>query len=186
MIVIKICNTVGCSTTATKFNINTEESQPIGMIYLEAQAAGANQINLKWYPDPLVGFAANGAILYSVLVEGPFLMSAINSTEKISFKRLNKPFVEIALRNLLNTTISNTIYGILDGILAYSNYNIQVNASNSQGFLLSNRVKLETFKSGPSELIVPQFVASTSNTIRIEWFEPILVNSNDQTIFYKV
>lgn len=119
-------------------------------------------------------------------MEGPFLISAINSSQKISFKRLNRPFVEISLRNLLNTTVLNTIYGILDGILAYSNYNIQVNASNSRGYLLTNRVKVETFKSGPSELLSPEFVTSTSTSIKLEWFEPILINSNDPTIFYKM
>lgn len=189
MIIYKICNTVGCTSTATKFSITTDEAPPTGQVMLEAQAAGSNQINMKWFADPILGFKPNGAVLYSVLVEGPFLTGSslvASSAEKVVLKRLNKPFVQVSTRNMLNTTVSNTIYGILDGILAFSNYNLVVNASNTQGFVISNQVNVETFKSGPSDLLTPQFVSATSTSIKLEWFEPILINSNDPTIFYKV
>lgn len=88
--------------------------------------------------------------------------------------------------NLLNTTIMNTKYGIIEGILPYSSYFLQVNATNRQGFVLSNRVRVETFKSGPQYLMPPQLVASTSSSIQIEWLEPILINSDDRIIFYMV
>jgi usherin len=129
---------------------------------------------------------SNGAILFSVYVEGPFLIEFSTKQEKIAYIRENKPLLEYVTYNLLNTTLANTKYGILDRILAYSSYTLRVNASNSRGFLLSNRVKVETLKSGPDDLLEPQLVSASSTSLQVEWFEPILINSDDKIIFYKV
>ena len=88
--------------------------------------------------------------------------------------------------NLLNTTVFNTKYGIVDRILSYSTYQVFVNATNSKGFILSNRVTVETFKSGPSLAIPPQLLSKQSRQLKIEWYDPILINSEDKIIFFQV
>ena len=69
--------------------------------------------------------------------------------DTISYKKQNKSFFKIDTLNLFNTTIMNTRYGIIDKILPFSVYSLQINASNSKGFILSNKISLETFKSIP-------------------------------------
>ena len=165
--------------------MNTDESAPQGTIILDAQAAGANQIQLKWYTNDKSPLIPNGRILFSILVKGPFLIP-LNSTQVIEFLKAGKPLTEIKTHNLLNSTMMNTIYGIMDGILPNSIYNIIINASNSKGFLLSNQVKVATFASIPGKVMPPQLVSSTSNTMQIEWYNPILANSNDTLFYFQV
>ena len=184
---IVFCNNFYCSSTKTNaMSLSTDESLPTGSIILEAEATGSNQIELKWTSeenDPLV---ANGVILYAVFINGPFLVEYNNMDDLSEIIKSKKTFINIENRNLLNTTVYNTKYGILDRILPYSNYLVQVNASNSKGFILSNQVRVETFKSVPDLVLPPQFVLSTDSEMKIEWFNPILINSEDKTIFFQV
>lgn len=181
---VDFCNSMGCSSSRS-ISLNTDESEPEGAIILEAQAKGSNQIQLKWYADPDKPLKQNGNLLFSVFVNGPFLLD-FNTKEAVLILKNNSEFTKIQNLNLLNTTIYNTKYGILDRILPYSVYSIQVNASNSKGFLLSNRVQVETVKSNPDIIIPPQLVYSQSRSLKIEWFEPILINSEDRVIFYQL
>ncbi len=80
----------------------------------------------------------------------------------------------------------NTHYGIIDKILPYSHYSIQVNASNLRGYILSSQVQLTTFTSIPEGIIPPQKVKATSNTLQIEWYPPVLSNSADSMFYYQV
>lgn len=181
---IKFCNHFDCSSTNSSA-FCTNESKPEGKVILEANAAGANQIQLKWSSDPSDPFVHNGKILFLVFIKGPFLLE-LNSTEMVDFKQNKKPFTVFQNLNLLNTTTMDTRYGIVDKILPYSTYYVQINATNSMGYLLSNQVKVETFKSIPEGIIPPHFVSSTSHTMQIEWYDPILPNSADQIFYFQI
>ena len=104
----------------------------------------------------------------------------------VEYKKNKKPFTIFQNLNLLNTTTMNTRYGIVDRILPYSTYYVQINATNSKGYLLSNQVKVETFKSIPEGIIPPSQISSTSNSMQIEWYDPILPNSADQIFYFQV
>ena len=127
----------------------------------------------------------NGNIQYSIHANGPFLIE-LNKTETISYKKQNKSFIKIDTLNLFNTTILNTRYGIIDKILPYSNYSLQINASNTKGFILSNTIMLETFKSIPDLIVPPQILNIRSNSLQIEWYDPILANSDDKIFYFLV
>lgn len=88
--------------------------------------------------------------------------------------------------NLLNTTVMNTKYGILNRIIPNSLYEIQINASNSKGFVLSNKIEVETSKSGPDYLAAVELVYSNSSSLKIEWSPPLLSNSEDQLFSYEL
>jgi usherin len=159
---------------------------PSGSIILEAEAAGPNQIQLKWFSEQRDPLVPNGEIIFAVFVTGPYLIEFDNLDELQEAIKSKKPFLLIETLNLLNTSVYNTKYGIFDRILPYSTYMVQVNASNSKGFLLSNQVKVETFKSVPDLVISPQLIDSNSTSLKIEWYNPILINSEDRTIFFQV
>ena len=88
--------------------------------------------------------------------------------------------------NLMNTTVMNTKYGILNRIIPNSIYAVQINASNSKGFVLSNKIEVETFKSGPDYLAPVELVYSNSSSLKIEWLPPFLINSEDQLFSYEL
>ena len=183
---IVFCNYFYCNSTKNKTtSLSTEESEPQGAIILEAQAASSNQIQLKWYTDPKNPLVPNGIILFSVYVSGPFLIE-YTKAQAVEFKKLNLPFTTVKDLNLLNTTIYNTKYGIFDRILPYSNYTVRVNANNTKGYIMSNQVRVETFKSTPDLLIPPQLVEAKSRYMKIEWYDPILINSEDKTVYFQV
>ena len=152
---------------------------------MESRATGANEIELKWLSDSIDIFKPNGHVLYSVFVTGSFLID-FTLSEAVEMKRKREPFTRQLTLNLLNTTVLNTKYGIIDRILPYSTYSIVISASNSKGFVLSNVVQVETFKAKPQLILPPQFVQSESKSMKIEWFDAILLNSDDRTLFYQV
>ncbi len=183
---LEFCNNFGCSSTRNKtVKINTDEERPTGRISLESRATGPNEIELKWLSDSNDIFKPNGHVLFTVFVTGPFLVD-FTLNEAVEMKRRGKQFTEQLTLNLLNTTVLNTKYGIIDPILPFSTYSIVVNASNSKGFVLSNVVQVETFKTKPEQLIPPQLVQSESRSMKIEWFDAILLNSDDGELFYQV
>jgi usherin len=140
---------------------------------------------LKWYSNQKNPFIANGQVTFGILVTGPFLID-LNSVQLIQYLKQLKPVTEIKTINLLNTSVMNTRYGIMDRILANSVYTIQINASNSKGYILSNQVSVKTFQSLPEYIISPQFLTSNTNSMQIEWFDPVLPNSIDQIFYFQI
>lgn len=124
--------------------------------------------------------------MFSVYIKGPYLQENLNTSQMIENIHMKKPSVIFLNLNLLNTSVMNTRYGIIDKILPYNSYYVQINASNSKGYLLSNQVKVTTFKSIPEGIIPPQLIESTSNSMDIEWFDPILPNSDDLIFYFQV
>jgi usherin len=161
------------------------ENELIFCLLKEGNSAGSNQLQVKWYSNPSKPLKPNGHIQYSVYANGPFLIE-LNKTDTINYKKQNKSFIKIDTLNLFNTTILNTRYGIIDKILPYSNYSLQINASNTKGFILSNIIILQTFKSIPDFVVPPQVVNARSNSLQIEWYDPILINSDDKIFYFLV
>ncbi|CAF0851247.1 unnamed protein product [Brachionus calyciflorus] len=182
--VVQFCNFFSCNSTEP-IRFRTDEAIPEGSIVLDAQAKGSNQIELKWYSNPMDPLKPNGNIYFSVYVTGPFLLES-NLGNLIELFKNNSKIIQIQTLNLLNTTVLNTKYGILDRVLANSNYDIQVNASNSKGFLLSNKISVQTLKSNPELIIPPQLTYANSTCLKIEWSEPLLLNSDDTLIYYSL
>ena len=179
------CNNYGCSQSKS-FRLNTDEDVPGGSLILEAKSAGSNQIELNWYAKPNEPLITNGQVIFSANFYGQFLLDFNLSTDALDFIKQNKPFTKVFTLNLLNTTVFNTKYGILDRLLPNSEYTIQINASNTKGYLLSNKVTVKTLTAAPDLLIPPQLVSTTFCSIKLEWYEPILLNSDDHILFYQV
>lgn len=179
------CNSFGCSRTNTSI-FGTDEAPPQGNLILESDAAGSNLIQCKWYSDSTNPIIPNGNIMFSVYIKGPYLQKNLNSLQLVENIRMNKPSVIFLNLNLLNTSVMNTRYGIIDKILPFNTYYVQVNASNSKGYLLSNQVQVTTFKSIPEGIIPPFLIESTSNSMDIEWFDPVLPNSDDLIFYFQV
>lgn len=51
---------------------------------------------------------------------------------------------------------------------------------------MSNTINLETLKSIPDLVVTPQVVSSRSNSLQIEWYDPILANSDDKIFYFLV
>ncbi len=181
---LTVCNNLACTSTPT-IRFATDEAAPTGGLLLEAQASGSNSIQLKWSSDLTNPFSPNGHVLYAVLVTGPFLLD-LNATQLVANQKANRPFTTFRTLNLLNTSTMNTRYGIIDKILPYSQYILQINASNSRGYLLTDRAQLTTFTSVPEGIIPPQKVTASPYTLQIEWYPPVLSNSADSTFYYQV
>ena len=181
-----MCNNVSCNPTK-RYSIQSDESQPEGYILLEAQAIGERQITLKWsILNDKTPFIPNGKIFYLVFVEGPYINeNNINNNTLIeNYKR--EYFVENQRYNLLNATKMNIKYGIMGRILPFSEYYIQVNASNTRGYILSNKIKVFTPRSKPDYALPPILLRATSKSLRLKWWPPVLINSEDTQFFFQI
>ena len=179
---LTICNRLGCASTPITI-LCTEESPPNGHLYIEVPSASSTQIQVKFYSDS--AFKSNGALIFSVFLRGNFLNN-FTKAQIASLKLSGFQFVSSRSLNLLNATIMNTRYGILDQILPFTNYTVYVNASNSKGFVMSDEVNIVTSKAMPDLLIPPQFVAAKTDSLQVEWYAPILVNSDDFVFYFQL
>ena len=178
---VDVCNRVGCAPTRS-FVLGSDESPPQGALMLEARALTSNQIELKW--SPTAAFRPNGNIMYQVQVTGPFLFLNEDDDDDDDDGRIVAP--RVATLNLLNATVANTKYGIMDRLIAYSTYALLVNATNSRGHVLSNRVEVQMPRGAPRLARPPRLTHALATQLKIEWHEPLLVNSDDRLFFYQV
>lgn len=179
-----ICNMAFCGSTK-HFLIRTDEAPPEGFIYLEAQATAPREISLKWSaPYEKFAFRPNGNILFRIIVEGSFLVRKIITDSKNQtirdYRIINRKY------NLLNATKINTKFGIVEKILPFSDYLVQVNATNTKGYIVSNKVKVSTPKTAPDIILPPELVKAFPRALRLKWRPPILINSDDKAIYYQL
>ncbi|GFO50464.1 usherin, partial [Plakobranchus ocellatus] len=150
---VRACTVQGCATSE-EVEARTLEMPPVGNIVLSANVEDARTINVTWTtPENL-----NGFMTYYVLATGLYYVSP----ETWDYSTVNEQ------RVLLNETIGFTTYQ-LTPLVPMSQYIIQVNGSNSMGFILSNIVELDMPPGTPDGMAPPELISETPRSIRATW-----------------
>lgn len=71
---------------------------------------------------------------------------------QFSLQSAGDNYTLISGRKTMHSSEGNRLWVLVDGLVPCSNYTVQVNASNSQGSVLSDRVSVEMPPSGEWEI----------------------------------
>ena len=126
---VQVCTANGCGLSDKTIGL-TGHGKPNGSIQLFVQNVSSHSFIANW--KSLV--QPNGPLIYNLLIKGEFLVDDV-------FDAVNKSLV------CLESNITDGT-ALCTGLLAYTMYDVIINASNKAGFLLSNSVIVETLSDG--------------------------------------
>ncbi|XP_053315134.1 usherin [Spea bombifrons] len=159
---LQACTAKGCAQ-GEEVEAHTEESQPEGNIRVHSITDGPRGIQIKWQgPEK-----PNGNITYSVIVDGLFyvpptgneICGVVNSTKVLHRSQDSNKWVFIA------------------GLVPFSDYSIRINASNSQGYLISDTILITLPPGAPDGVLPPRVSAGTPTSLQVVWSTPVRNNA---------
>ncbi|GFR82563.1 usherin, partial [Elysia marginata] len=164
---VRACTLTGCAAS-NQVEARTLEMPPQGNIVLSADVEDSRTVNVSWTtPENL-----NGFMTYNVFVTGLYYVN----TEAWNYSTVNEQ------RVLLNETVGYTVYQ-LRPLVPMSRYSIQINGTNSMGFILSNIVQLDMPPGTPDGMAPPELVSETSRSVKATWKPVGRVNADEDPAY---
>ncbi|XP_055581897.1 usherin [Falco cherrug] len=158
---VQACTAKGCAL-GPLVEARTMEASPEGPVDIFATVGGSREVQLKW----LTPNKPNGKLTYTVLVTGLFYADQDNANYSI----LNDT------RTLCNSSESN-VWVPIKGLIPFSNYTVQVNASNSQGSLISDAITIVMPPGAPDGVMPPRLSSATPTSLQVVWSTPARNNA---------
>ncbi|NXL36266.1 USH2A protein, partial [Glaucidium brasilianum] len=158
---VQACTAKGCAF-GPLVEARTMEAFPEGTVDIFATVDGSKEVQLKWLaPDK-----PNGKLTYTVLVTGLFYADQANANYSI----VN------GTRMLCSSNESN-VWVPIKGLIPFSNYTVQVNASNSQGSLISDAITIVMPPGAPDGVMPPRLSSATPTSLQVVWSTPVRNNA---------
>uniref|UniRef100_A0A663LW22 Usherin n=1 Tax=Athene cunicularia TaxID=194338 RepID=A0A663LW22_ATHCN len=158
---VQACTAKGCAF-GPLVEARTMEAFPEGTVDIFATVDGSKEVQLKWLaPDK-----PNGKLTYTVLVTGLFYADQANANYSI----VN------GTRMLCSSNESN-VWVPIKGLIPFSNYTVQVNASNSQGSLISDAITVVMPPGAPDGVMPPRLSSATPTSLQVVWSTPVRNNA---------
>ncbi|KYO43601.1 usherin isoform J [Alligator mississippiensis] len=158
---VRACTAKGCAL-GPLVEARTAEAAPEGTVEMFATINGSRGILVNW----LSPNKPNGHLIYTVLVAGLFYADQGNANYTI----IN------GTRILYNSRDFN-VWVPIRGLIPFSNYTVQVNASNSQGSLISDPVKIVMPPGAPDGVLPPRLSSATPTSLQVVWSTPVRNNA---------
>ncbi|XP_032771366.1 usherin [Rattus rattus] len=158
---VQACTAKGCALGPLVEN-RTLEAPPEGTVNVFVKPEGSREAAVRWDAPP----HPNGRLTYSVLITGNFYADQAGDN-----------YTLISGRKTMHSSEGNRLWVLVDGLVPCSNYTVQVNASNSQGSVLSDRVSVEMPPSAPDGLLSPRLAAATPTSLQVVWSTPARNNA---------
>ncbi|XP_025090014.1 usherin-like [Pomacea canaliculata] len=150
---LRACTQQGCGSSL-EVEARTQEASPQGLVVLVASVVDARTVNVSWTQPA----QANGFLYFNVYFEGLFYANpGVWNYTTVQNRS-----------SLLQQTVSNQYFAITS-LIPNSQYKIQVNASNSKGFILSNVVPVMLPPGSPDGMKPPVIVSDSSTSLLVMW-----------------
>ncbi|XP_004700202.1 usherin [Echinops telfairi] len=158
---VQACTAKGCTMGPVVGN-RTLEAPPEGTVNVFVKREGSREVHVKW-EAPL---SPNGCITYSVLFSGIFYAAQVGN----------------GYDTILNGTrivysSENSRWVLVDGLIPFTDYTVQVNASNSQGSLISEPITISMPPGAPDGLLPPRLSSATPTSLQVVWSTPARNNA---------
>ncbi|XP_071962430.1 usherin-like isoform X2 [Antedon mediterranea] len=164
---VEACTGKGCSI-GPETRARTAEAAPVGSISLTVGVVTSRSVSAQW-TEPA---QPNGVMIYQVLFTGLFYIS----TETGNYNTYT------TTRTLYNGTESVTPV-LIEGLIPYTTYNIQVEGRNSEGSLTSNTEPATMPAGSPDGVFPPVLTALGPTSIQAVWTSPGRNNAPGQALF---
>ncbi|XP_028616049.1 usherin isoform X2 [Grammomys surdaster] len=158
---VQACTVKGCALGPLVEN-RTLEAPPEGVVNLLVTPEGSREAYVRWDGPP----HPNGRLTYSVLFTGSFYAD-----------RAGNNYTLLSGTKTICNIGGKRLWVLVDGLVPFSHYTVQVNASNSQGSVLSDRVSVEMPPGAPDGLLSPRLAAATPTSLQVVWSTPARNNA---------
>ncbi|XP_078412490.1 usherin [Cetorhinus maximus] len=157
---VQACTAKGCAL-GPLVKARTLESRPVGSVSLAVIVEDPRSVQVKWTAPR----TPNGLLTYSVIFTGLFYAERGNN---YSIKHLTQRLYQSSEANVWVT---------IRGLLPYSNYTVQVNASNSQGYVISDLTAIKMPPGTPDGVLPPRLSSATPTSLQVAWSAPARNNA---------
>ncbi|XP_033110841.1 usherin-like [Anneissia japonica] len=164
---VEACTVKGCSI-GPETRARTQESAPVGSISLAVGVVTSRSVSAQWTAPA----QPNGVMIYQVLFTGLFYLSP--ETGNYNTFTTTRP--------LYNGTDSETPV-LIDGLIPYTTYNIQVQGMNTKGSLTSNTEPATMPAGSPDGVFPPVVSAIDATSIQAVWTAPGRNNAPGQPTY---
>ncbi|KAH3846702.1 hypothetical protein DPMN_089004 [Dreissena polymorpha] len=164
---IVACTRQGCSSS-TQVKARTMEATPEGFVTMEIQMVDARTVKVKWtMPEK-----ANGDMYFDVYFEGLFYKNKTIWDYSTVFGRRS-----------LHRSKTVAEWVLIGPLIPMSSYSVQVNASNSVGFILGNVLAADLPPGPPDGVKPPDMLSQTPTTLTATWRPVGRENSMDAALY---
>ncbi|KAM4814939.1 usherin-like, partial [Thomomys bottae] len=155
------CTARGCALGPLVENC-TLEAPPEGIVTVFVKTERAQKPCVRWEAP----VRPNGRLTYSVLFTGIFYAD-----------RAGNNYTLLSGTKIMHRTEETNVWVPINELVLFTNYTIQVNASNSQGSLTSDPVILVMPPGAPDGLLPPRLSSATPTSLQVVWSTPARNNA---------
>nr|XP_032803561.1 usherin [Petromyzon marinus] len=152
----RACTARGCALGAP-VEVRTQEAAPTGHVELRVATEDARTTRAMW----LGPAQPNGRLTYSLTCMGPFYSRPESGDSSV-----------VEESREVHSGHEAGVWVLVRGLVPLSSYSCSVNASNSRGHVLSNRVATRTPAGAPDGVEAPSLTAVNSTAVRATWGAP--------------
>nr|XP_031294235.1 usherin [Camelus dromedarius]XP_031294237.1 usherin [Camelus dromedarius] len=153
---VQACTAKGCALGPLVEN-RTQEALPEGTVNVFVKTEGSRKAHVRWEAP----FHPNGRLMYSVLFTGTFYADQAGD----NYTLLNGT-------QIMHSSEETNLWVPIDGLVPFTNYSVQVNASNSQGSLISDPVMIAMPPGAPDGVLPPRLSSATPTSLQVVWSTP--------------
>uniref|UniRef100_A0A8C9BFN6 Usherin n=1 Tax=Phocoena sinus TaxID=42100 RepID=A0A8C9BFN6_PHOSS len=158
---VQACTAKGCALGPLVEN-RTLEAPPEGTVNVSVKTEGSQKAHVRWEAP----FHPNGQLTYSVLFTGTFYADQADD----NYTLLNGTQV-------MYSGEETSLSVLIDGLVPFTNYTVQVNVSNSQGSLISDPVMISMPPGAPDGVLPPRLSSATPTSLQVVWSTPARNNA---------
>ncbi|XP_040491950.1 usherin [Ursus maritimus] len=158
---VQACTAKGCALGPLVEN-RTLEAPPEGTVNVFVKTEGSREAHVRWDAP----FHPNGHLTYSVLFTGIFYADQADN----NYTLLNGTQV-------MHRGEETNLWVLIEGLVPFTNYTVQVNVSNSQGSLMSDPVTFAMPPGAPDGVLPPRLSSATPTSLQVVWSTPARNNA---------
>nr|XP_019599683.1 PREDICTED: usherin isoform X2 [Rhinolophus sinicus] len=157
---VQACTARGCALGPLVEN-RTLEAPPEGTVNVFVKTEGSRKAHVRW-EAPL---HPNGHLTYFVLFNGMFYADQDDNYTLLNGTRL------------MHSGEETDLWVLVDGLVPFTNYTVQVTASNSQGSLTSDATAIAMPPGAPDGVLPPRLSSATPTSLQVLWSTPARNNA---------
>ncbi|XP_059533348.1 usherin [Myotis daubentonii] len=158
---VQACTARGCALGPLVEN-RTLEAPPAGTVSVLVRTEGSQRACLRWEGPS----HPNGRLTYTVLLTGMFYSDqAANNYTLLNGTRL------------VHRGEETNVWVPVDGLVPFTNYSVEVNASNTRGSLTSEPTAVVMPPGAPDGVLPPRLAAAAPTSLQVAWSTPARNNA---------
>ncbi|XP_004439711.1 PREDICTED: usherin [Ceratotherium simum simum] len=158
---VQACTAKGCALGPLVEN-RTLEAPPEGTVNVFVKTEGSRKAHVRWEAP----FHPNGHLTYAVLFTGVFYADQADN----NYTLLNGT-------QIMHRGEETDLWVLIDGLVPFTNYTVQVNVSNSQGSLMSDPIVIGMPPGAPDGVLPPRLSSATPTSLQVVWSTPARHNA---------